>query len=116
MLSSNNSAEISRLAFALVNSVFQYYCLQNVLGNEGIILIFKYSLSKLQVDASKCKFVNQNGLVMGGQTVKNLRRLVYEFEFGQSPRKSARVGDQTKRLANLFGQSLITKLTRIFFY
>ena len=37
---------------------------------------------------------------LGGQTVKNLRRLTYEFELDQSQRKSSQVGDQTKRKLN----------------
>ena len=43
------------------------------------------------------KAVNLRRLELGGQTVKNLRRLAYEFELNQSQRKSSQVGGQTKR-------------------
>ena len=35
-------------------------------------------------------------LALGGQTVKNLRRLAYELELDQSQRKPSQVGGQTK--------------------
>ena len=41
-----------------------------------------------------------NQLAFGGQTVKNLRRLAYEFELDQSQRKSTQVDGQPKHKLN----------------
>ena len=41
--------------------------------------------------------INLCRLALGGQTMKNLRRLACKFELDQSQRKSTQVGGQTKR-------------------
>ena len=61
------------------------------------------------------------GFSMGGQTVKNLRRLSYEFELDQSQPQSTQVGEQTKRKsktciylrrrASSFGQGCIEAIS-----